>query len=239
MSAALGGFRTDRRRRHSDDLSPSLRRALFGAIAALHVLAAYALLQVGSVREAVREAAPLFAVLITDAPKDTPPAPSVAPPRRVTPDLRQPPPLIAAVSAPSAPAPAFTVPTPPADAVPAAEVPAVPTAMPAPAPVPAPTVVMPPRTLAATEVGYLEAPRVGYPPVSRRLGEQGRVLLRVLVDPQGLPAQVVVSQSSGHARLDDAATTAARRTRFRPYTDNGVAQTVWVLLPIAFTLENM
>ena len=95
----------------------------------------------------------------------------------------------------------------------------------------------PPRTLSATEVGYLEPPRVSYPPVSRRLGEEGRVVLRVLVDSQGHPAQVLLWQTSGHARLDDAAASAALRARFRPHIENGVVRTVWVLLPIVFTLE--
>jgi len=91
--------------------------------------------------------------------------------------------------------------------------------------------------VSASEVGYVRAPQPVYPAISRRLGEQGETLLRVLIDTDGRPAQVVVAQSSGVDRLDEAAVTAARRALFHPYRPQGQAQTVWVLIPIAFTLE--
>lgn len=211
----------------ADGLPPGMRRAIALAVAVAHVAAFLGLLQLGAVRDAVREAVPIFAGLIHSSPPPTEPKPLPMPPtvRRIAP-----PPIIAAPPAPTQVTPEFVVPSMPDEAVVAADTP------PAPAVTP-PGPGTPPRNLAASDVGYLEPPRVTYPPVSRRLGEEGRVLLRVLVDVQGHPVQVLLAQPSGHARLDDAATSAARRARFRPYTENGVARTVWVLLPIVFTLE--
>jgi periplasmic protein TonB len=208
-------------------LPPGVRRMVTVLVCVAHVVAIVGLLQVGAVREAVREAVPIFAGLIHAFPPPIEPEASPIPRtvRRIAP-----PPIIAAPPSRTQATPEFVVSSTPAEDVVAPEASAAPAVAVAGS-------VAPPRTLSATEVGYLEPPRVTYPAISRRLGEEGRVLLRVLVDPQGHPAQVVLSQSSGHARLDEAATSAARRARFRPYSENGVAQTVWVLLPIVFTLE--
>lgn len=211
-----------------DALSPAWRRTVVGVVLALHLAAAYGLLQIGAVREAVREAVPIFAGLIAPPPP-APPPPAPPVPRPVLREL--PKPVIAAPPAPAAAPPEFVVPPPaPPDAVVSPVAPSAP-------PAPATAVAAPPRTLLATEVGFLEPLRVTYPPMSRRLREEGRVLLRILVDPQGVPAQVVVTETSGHPRLDEAAAGAARRARLRPYTENGIARTVWVLLPVVFNLE--
>jgi protein TonB len=49
--------------------------------------------------------------------------------------------------------------------------------------------VLPPRFDAA----YLNNPKPSYPPLARRLGEEGRVTLRVHVTPDGLPQKHVSS----------------------------------------------
>ncbi|WP_313952842.1 TonB family protein, partial [Accumulibacter sp.] len=66
--------------------------------------------------------------------------------------------------------------------------------------VPAPVVVA-----ARFDVDYLRNPPPVYPESSRRLGEEGRVLLRIRVSAQGLPTSVEIKQSSGFRRLDEAA----------------------------------
>lgn len=88
-----------------------------------------------------------------------------------------------------------------------------------------------------SEVEYLEPPRPGYPSVSRRLREQGLVVLRVLVDERGRAELLHVHRSSGHARLDQAALEAVQRAEFRPYVANGLVQRVYVLVPIEFALS--
>ncbi|HSD75260.1 MAG TPA: TonB family protein [Steroidobacteraceae bacterium] len=88
-----------------------------------------------------------------------------------------------------------------------------------------------------SEVEYAVAPQPGYPSASRRLREQGLVVLRVLVDERGRAQQLSVHESSGHERLDHAALDAVARAAFKPYIANGLAQRVYVLIPIEFALN--
>ena len=44
-----------------------------------------------------------------------------------------------------------------------------------------------------------------YPPVSRRLGEQGTLRLKLSITAQGAVSDAMVVNSSGHPRLDEAA----------------------------------
>lgn len=88
------------------------------------------------------------------------------------------------------------------------------------------------------DAAYLDNPAPPYPPLSRRLGERGRVLLRVFVDPNGVPARVELRQSSGHRRLDAAAEAAVRRWRFVPARRGKEPVGAWVLVPIAFNLRS-
>lgn len=94
-----------------------------------------------------------------------------------------------------------------------------------------------PRTVSASQLGYLVAPSPAYPARSRKAGEEGLVTVRVLVDVTGRPAQVSLQKSSGHAALDAAAVSAVRAAQFRPYTERGLAQAVWVIVPINFVLR--
>lgn len=83
-------------------------------------------------------------------------------------------------------------------------------------------------------VEYVRAAPPVYPKESQRKREHGTVVLRVLVDAQGRPAQIQVERSSGFERLDNAAREAAEKFLFRPYEVNGVAQPAQVLIPIGF-----
>ena len=76
-----------------------------------------------------------------------------------------------------------------------------------------------------------------YPPASLRAREQGTVLLRVLVDPSGVPQRVEIARSSGYARLDTAARDSVLRARFRPVMRDGAAVSAWGIVPIAFRLD--
>lgn len=84
---------------------------------------------------------------------------------------------------------------------------------------------------------YLDNPAPGYPPLARRLREQGRVLLRVQVNAAGVPAQVLLQQSSGHARLDEVASATVRRWKFVPARQGGRPVDAWVIVPIQFSLK--
>jgi periplasmic protein TonB len=83
-------------------------------------------------------------------------------------------------------------------------------------------------------VEYVRAPAPVYPRESSRRNERGTVLLRVLVDSAGRPAQIQIERSSGYTRLDSAAREAVQKAMFRPHEVNGVAQAAQVLIPIEF-----
>ncbi|MGQ0545139.1 MAG: energy transducer TonB [Betaproteobacteria bacterium] len=83
----------------------------------------------------------------------------------------------------------------------------------------------------------MQNPPPAYPPLSRRLGEEGRVVLRVLVSPAGAAQEVQVRTPSSHPRLDTAAREAVRRWRFVPAKRGDDPVAAWVLIPISFRLE--
>jgi len=97
----------------------------------------------------------------------------------------------------------------------------------------APAQIVPPSSSAA----HLHNPAPPYPVLSRRLGEQGRVLLRVRIEADGSASAAQVYGSSGFVRLDQAAQQAVLRWRFVPGTRNGEPQAMWHLVPIHFVLE--
>lgn len=218
-----------------DDLPPALRRTAVAAILALHGIAAWGLLQVDAVREAMGDAVPLFVDLIAPpAPEQPrPPEPPAPPPPRPLPKTPPPPAaLIAAAPTPAPAPPVFVAPEPPRDlAPPEPVVAAAETAPPAPPPPP------PARELPASAIQYLEPPAPVYPRASRRLGESGLVVVRVFVDADGIPRQLQIAQSSGFVRLDEAALEGVRRARFKPPTENGRPTAGWARIPIPFELE--
>ncbi len=77
-----------------------------------------------------------------------------------------------------------------------------------------------------------------YPPTSRRLGEEGSVVLQVLVDTDGKVMDGKVQTSSGFARLDEAALKHALRAwRFTPGTEDGVPVQIWHSVKVTFKIE--
>ena len=92
-----------------------------------------------------------------------------------------------------------------------------------------------PKLVASVE--YLREPAPRYPPQSKKLREQGLVVLRVLIDEHGVACNIDIESSSGHARLDHAAKDAVARAAFRPYIENGLPRRALVLIPIEFALN--
>ncbi len=88
------------------------------------------------------------------------------------------------------------------------------------------------------DAAYLHNPRPDYPPLSRRLGEEGKVLLRVRVSREGLAAAVDIEKSSNFARLDEAARQVVSRWRFVPAKRGDEAIEAMVIVPIVFRLED-
>lgn len=156
--------------------------------------------------------------ILPDAPK---------PPPQPKKHLPPPPPQLLASTAPSEAPAAFEVPPQPPQ--PPSPVPAAPINI-----APAPVAI----TAARFDADYLDNPKPVYPLVSRRLGEQGKVLLRVHVSAAGLAEKVEVKTGSGYARLDQAAGDAVSRWRFVPARRGEQAIAAWVQVPITFQLES-
>ena len=191
------------------------------------VIAAHLLLLVGLVRlNVITLPVPLavLSVSLLPPPAVTPPKAEIVPPKPKPVQRRpQPAPQPVQLAAPvEAPAPV------------AAAVPPAPTVAAAPAPVaPAPVPTQP-----RFDADYLDNPKPAYPAISRRLGEQGRVVLRVHVDADGRTGEVQLHTSSGSPRLDQSALDTVRRWKFVPARLGQTPTAAWVLVPIAFTLKD-
>lgn len=223
------------------------------AVIGLHVLGFWAL-QAGLLHRAVERVVPVsvLANLIEPTqpqamPTPLPPQPPNAPPppqqrQAATPPVApraqpvaQPAPLPVAL-APSEPAQApvgATEPQPPTPATPvavSAAEPAAPLVPPAP---PAPPKIEPPSSHAA----YLNNRKPPYPRLSNKLGEEGTVMVRARIEPNGTASQALVHRSSGFKRLDDAAVKAVLGWRYVPGKRAGIPEAMWFDLPVTFNLE--
>jgi len=99
------------------------------------------------------------------------------------------------------------------------------------------TAVLAPITPAQFDAAYLQNPAPAYPPLSRRMGEQGNILLGVYVSTQGKAETVTIRKSSGFNRLDSAAIEAVKRWRFIAAKQHEKLVASWVHVPIQFILE--
>ena len=126
----------------------------------------------------------------------------------------------------------------PTVAVPVAQAPAAPVVVArAPASVSAPgraEAIEPPHF----NVAYLNNPRPAYPPIARKLGLEGLVLLRVDVSAKGVPEKIVLSQTSGATLLDEAAMRAVQGWTFVPARRGETPVAHPVEVPIRFQLKN-
>lgn len=152
-----------------------------------------------------------------------------APLKAATPAVRQPQ-TTQAVQAPILTAPPDT---PPSQAVAIVPEPRPAPPLETPRPPSSPAVVTPPRSDAA----YLNNPRPAYPLAARRRGDQGTVLIRVLVTAEGLAASVGLEKSSGHPALDEAALSAVKTWRFIPARQGGQPIESPYVVPIVFKVE--
>jgi protein TonB len=209
-------------------------RAKFGPLAIVFAahLALFYFIYSGMLFRMVDAAIPQ-AVLVTFV---APPAPKEAPAEPKTLPLAK----IAPPELPQVPVPVIQVAVAPVNTIrvthavaPVASVAAPVAAVSAP---PAP-VSSAPKTI-TSGVEYIQAPQPVYPEMSRKMGEQGKVILRILVNENGKPGQVQVQTSSGSARLDEAGRQAALRAVFKPHMEDGRAVAVYVIVPLNFQLAS-
>ena len=190
--------------------SPFRRSGAGVIVLALHVLIIYVIAISLGVAPAPQFAKEMQAVII-DQPQEQPVQPVVKP------DLSE---------------PQLDVPIP-------ETIPEIPVEVPVETPPPADAIASAP-TESAPEVANLQVTRrvePVYPAASRRLGEEGTAMFRVLVNPSGRPESVEMLKSSGHPRLDQAALEAIRKWMFNPAKQNGQAVQSWTRVQVAFRLE--
>ncbi|NTV72185.1 MAG: energy transducer TonB [Azonexaceae bacterium] len=203
--------------------SPFQRSGLLGVVIGLHVGVFLLILAAKTVVPQIMEI-PLVVDLLQPTEAQKAPEPKPLPMVKPTP-----------VKAPPTPAPKAAPP----------QIEATQSSVPAPsAPVAAPLEAKPtppapePVSQARFDADYLKNPAPPYPPLARRMGEEGRVLLRVLVTPQGTAESVEIKTSSGSDRLDDSAQRTVRNWKFIPARRGDSAVQSWVLVPIIFKLEH-
>lgn len=197
----------------SDNSQATSNTLILTGVVLLHVLGLVWAAQQLSITEPAVTPPSVVGVLVAPEPKTAPPPPKPEPKPVPPPPKPEPKPVPKPTPKPVpkptprpeparevAPEPvpqtAPSVPTPPAPAVQQA----------APAPEETPVPVTPPRTDAA----HLNNPAPQYPSLSRRLGEQGRVMLDVYILPDGSVGEIKLNKSSGFPRLDNAALQAVK-----------------------------
>jgi protein TonB len=84
---------------------------------------------------------------------------------------------------------------------------------------------------------YKHNPTPPYPRKARRLGYEGIVMLKVLIDENGRVDDLTVLKSSGHSVLDHAALSAVRKWLFEPGSEGGIKKRMWVKIPVRFDLK--
>ena len=220
-------------------LGLSRNAVIAGSVVLFHVAALWAL-QSGLIRKAAEVVIPveiLSEFIEPPKPKDPPPPPPPPPPAPKPKEVRTPPtprPVAIRTPAPAPAAPTGVIePQPPAPPLAPPAPPAPPTPpSPPPAPPAAPAVQLP-----SSNADYLNNPKPVYPAMSKRLGEQGKTIIRVLIGVDGLPKSASIRESSGYDRLDEAARTAVMSWRYVPGKRNGVVEPMEFNVPINWVLN--
>ena len=206
------------------------------AVVGFHVLGLWAL-QTGLLRRAVELVVPVqvmaeFIELPQPQVTPTPPPPQPQPapvPKRVTPPVPRPAPQPVVIADPTPSPTAATGTTEPQPPAPPPQTPMV-VAEPAP---PAP----PKIELPSSSADYLNNAPPPYPPLSKRLGEQGKVIVRALIEVNGTASKAEIRTSSGYERLDQTALQTVLKWRYVPGKRAGVPEAMWFNIPINFVLE--
>lgn len=202
--------------------NPASQGQRFGGIAfvaAVHVVLLYGLLHALGVAPLPKIPPDLGGRVIfvpTEADVPPPPPPPVAPPPVVVP------PTIVDIPLEVVTPPASTAITPTVPPVASLPVPAA----------SAPSARVPARAIAATHT----TPE--YPPVSRRLAEQGTLRLKLTIDERGVVRDAVLITSSGFARLDMAAVDWVKmHWRYQPASEAGHSVPSYAEAVVTFRLR--
>ena len=208
------------------------------AVVGFHVLGLWAL-QTGLLRRAVELVVPvevLAELIELPQPQVTPspPPPQQQPKpvqKQVTPQKTEPKPapqpMAIADPTPSASAPTgTTAPQPPAPPM------LAPVTVAEPAPPAPPKIELP-----SSSADYLNNAPPPYPPLSKRLNEQGKVIVRAFIEVNGTASKAEIRTSSGFERLDQTALQTVLKWRYVPGKRAGTPEAMWFNIPINFVLE--
>jgi TonB family protein len=83
----------------------------------------------------------------------------------------------------------------------------------------------------------ISLPEPAYPALSRRLGEEGRVVIKARISAEGGVLSTKVIESSSHTRLDKAALQALKRAVFQPVSSYGIPLSSERTVAYTFRLE--
>jgi protein TonB len=230
----------------SDSAIPVVRKlnrniAIAGSVVLFHIAALWAL-QTGLLRRAVQIVIPveILSEIVEPPPPKVEPPPVPKPPEPV----KQPPVKNKVERALPPPPKPVAIPDPkPAPNAPIGVIEPQPPAPPITAPVdpeghgrgsaPGPGKV----ELPSSDASYLQNPAPAYPAISKRLGEQGKVVVRVLIGADGAPQRAEVKRSSGYDRLDRSAIDYVMTCHYVPGKVGGVPQAMWYEAPVNYVLE--
>jgi periplasmic protein TonB len=192
-----------------------------GLVVLLHVGIIYALVTGLAHRVVDVVHAPIETKIIDEVREERPPPPPPPPEFTPPPPAFVPPPEIHIEPPPPPKSTAITVVTP--------EKPLAPP--PPPVPVAEGVRIMP-------KIDAKRSQEPEYPPTSRRLGEQGSLVLQVLVDTDGRVLDTKLVQSSGFERLDQAALDGVKADyRFLSGTLDGKPQQMWYTFKFTWKLR--
>lgn len=202
------------------------RAAGLAFVLGLHAAALWGLWQHRLIPNA-EEVATLFVNFITPPPPEKKVEPKPPPPKPKPKPIEKPKPRqIVAETSVVAPSDYVTPPPPPTPVIEAALAPPAP-------PKPAGPVML----SGELSVACPERTPPRYPPHSRRMGEEGSVVLRVELDEHGTVSMARVSTSSGFTRLDEAALAAVRNWHCQPAIRDGQPMRATALQPFNFILH--
>jgi protein TonB len=206
-------------------------------VVALHVGALWAM-HSGLLKRVVEWVIPAEVMIEATAPAEPEqPKPTPSPAKPVTtqsnaPATPQQAPVPLAVATPT-PTPSANAPAPVVVAEPSTQTTNSPAVAAAAAPYAPPAKLV----LPSKDADYLNNPSPPYPSASKRMGEQGQVVIRTLIGVDGTAQQAEIKRSSGYERLDQVSLATALRWKYVPGKRAGVAEAMWFDVPFNWELR--